>query len=156
MKKSETLKKFEKNIKNLNNESIILNTYYNNNKKNIVTANNNKKKFTAFYKKIDYSYVKAKVETGLSEIFLQKLLNNNNNKKLQKKQIINKNNEQEKEKKQSIIKRCKNTMNKTIVNIKEFAMNIKKKIFKNGNKDKNNNNNNDDKKINTLKNTKKI
>ena len=100
-----------KTNKNINNESIILNTSYNrnNNNKNTNINNNNisfkKSKFTTFYKKIDYSYVKPKVETGLSEIMLKKLLNNN--KKLIKKQT---NKKIETEKKQSIIKACKITM----------------------------------------------
>ena len=111
-----------------------------------------KKKFTTFYKKIDYSYVKPKVETGLSEIMIKKLLNNN--KKMERKQA---NKKIETDKKQSIIKRCKMTMNKTIDNIKEIASNIKQKLFKNGNNEKNNNNN-DDKNISTIhsfRNTKK-
>ena len=55
-------------------------------------------KFTTFYKKIDYSYVKAKVETGLSEAMLKKLLNNHQ--KLTRKQTSKK---LETEKKQSLI-----------------------------------------------------
>ena len=156
-KRSKTHKKLIKTNKNINNESIILNTSYNrnNNNKNININNNNlsfkKCKFTTFYKKIDYSYVKPKVETGLSEIMLKKLLNNN--KKLTKKQT---NKKIETEKKQSIIKTCKITMNKTIDNIKEIATNIKKKLFKVGNNEKNNNN--DDKNVSSIhsyRNTKK-
>ena len=156
-KRSKTHKKLIKKDKKLNNESIILDSSYNkinNNKNN--TINNNmtlrKKKFTTFYKKIDYSYVKPKVETGLSEIMIKKLLNNN--KKMERKQA---NKKIEIDKKQSIIKRCKMTMNKTIDNIKEIASNIKQKLFKNGNNEKNNNNN-DDKNISTIhsfRNTKK-
>ena len=157
--RSKTHKKLIKNDKKLQNESIILNSSYNKNNNNFNknnTINNNmtlrKKKFTTFYKKIDYSYVKPKVETGLSEIMIKKLLNNN--KKMERKQT---NKKIEIDKKQSIIKRCKITMNKTIDNIKEIASNIKQKLFKNGNNEKNNNNN-DDKNINTIhsyRNTKK-
>ena len=134
-KRSQTYKKLTKINKNGNNESIILNSSF---AKNFKNKNSNvntlkKKKFTTFYKKIDYSYVKPKVETGLSEIMIKKLLNNN--KKLTNKQT---NKKIETEKKQSIIKRCKITMNKTIENFKEMALSIKKKLFKGGNNEKNN------------------
>ena len=152
--RSQTAKKL-KNI-NTNNESTILNTtsYIRNNKKNNNNignnSNNKKNKFKSFYKKIDYSYVKPKVETGLSETMLKKLLNNN--KKLSR-NITNKNIETEK--KQSLIKRCKITMNKTIDNFKSMASNIKRKLFKGGNKE-NNNNINDDYTILSCRNNKKI
>ena len=136
-KRSQTHKKLRKINKNVNNESIILNSSFAKNIKNKNSSLNTtttlkKKKFTTFYKKIDYSYVKPKVETGLSEIMIKKLLNNN--KKLTRKQT---NKKIETEKKQSIIKRCKITMNKTIENFKEMASTIKKKLFKGGNNEKN-------------------
>ena len=140
LKRSKTQKKITKT--NMHNESIILNSTFENHKnKNMNNTYNTlvkKRKFTNVYKKIDYSYVKPKVETGLSEIMLKKLLNN---KKLSRKQT---NKKIETEKKQSLIKRCKLTMNKTIENFKAMASSIKKKLFKEGNKDKNNNKNEDD------------
>jgi len=156
-KRSQTHKKLRKFSKNEYNESIILNSSFTKNTKNKNNTMNNatikKKKFTTFYKKIDYSYVKPKVETGLSEIMINKLLNNN--KKLARKQV---NQKIETEKKQSIIKRCKITMNKTIENLKEMASSIKKRLFKGGNNEKNNINN-DINIINTIhscRNSKKI
>ena len=99
--------------------------YRNNISNNIII---DKKKFLPIYKKIDYSYVKAKVETGLSEIILKKLLNNN-------KRLINKerNKKIETEKKESLFKKCKTSMNKTIENFKTGSSNIKNKICKNNN-----------------------
>ena len=134
--RSKTQKKIRK--PNANNENIMLNStsILKNNKKKINNNDNSnikKNKFKTFYKKIDYSYVKPKVETGLSEIMLKKLLNNN--KKISRNQT-NKNNETEN--KQSILKRCKITMNKTIDNFKTMASNIKKKLFKGENKETNN------------------
>ena len=79
-------------------------------------SNNNR--FISFHKKIDYSYVKAKVETGLSEEVLKKLLNNNKN--LQKKEAMKK---LDIEKKQSLLKKCKASMNKTIESFKTMASN---------------------------------
>ena len=78
--RSKTQKKIKKT--NTNNENIMLNStcILKNNKKKINNNDNSnikKNKFKTFYKKIDYSYVKPKVETGLSEIMLKKLLNNN-------------------------------------------------------------------------------
>ena len=131
LKRSKTQKKFIKT--NINNEKSNLNSAIKNTNTNIninTNSNNNinsKRIFTNYYKKIDYSYVKPKVETGLSKTMLEKLLNNN--KKMQGKQI---NKKIETEKKQSIIKRCKITMNKTIENFKTMATNIKKKLFKGG------------------------
>ena len=131
IKRSKTHKKLRINDKN--NESIILNTSYTKNNKNININNNNgdnkKRKFINIYKKIDYSYVKPKVETGLSETMLKKLLNNG--KKLSR---IQTNKKIEPVKKQSLMKRCKMTMNKTIEGFKKMASNIKKKLFKEVNK----------------------
>ena len=139
LKRSKTHKRFAK--LNTHNESIILNSTFekNNNKNKNNNSLNKKRKFTIFYKKIDYSYVKPKVETGLSEAMLKKLLSNHQ--KLTRKQTSKK---LETEKKQSLIKRCKITMNKTIENFKAMASSIKKKLFKGGNKDKDKNNINKD------------
>jgi len=118
-------------------------------RKNNNLSNNiipDKKKSIHFHKKIDYSYVKAKVETGLSEDILKKLLKNN--KKLYNKET-NKN--VESVKKQSLLKKCKLGINKTIENFKTMASNIKKKLFKNEKNEKLNINNNP----NNNKNTKK-
>ena len=140
LKRSKTHKKLISNFKN--NESIILNSSYSKINKNNNINNNNgeskKRKFINYYKKIDYSYVKPKVETGLSEIMLKKLLNNN--KKMSRNQT---NKIIETTKKQSLMKRCKITMKETIENIKKMASNIKNKLFKEkntySNKIKNNN-----------------
>ena len=138
LKRSKTHKKLIK--LNSQNESIILNSTFEKNDKNKKNSSLTKKrKFTNVYKKIDYSYVKAKVETGLSEIMLKKLLNNNQ--KLSRKQT---NKKLETEKKQSLIKRCKITMNKTLENFKAMASSIKTKLFKRGNKDKDKSNINND------------
>jgi hypothetical protein len=139
LKRSKTHKRLVKI--NAHNESIILNSTFekNNNKMKNNNSLNKKRKFTNVYKKIDYSYVKAKVETGLSEAMLKKLLNNHQ--KLTRKQTSKK---LETEKKQSLIKRCKITMNKTLENFKAMASSIKKKLFKGGNKDKDKNNINKD------------
>ena len=96
-----------------------------------------KKKFVKHYKKVDYSYVKAKVETGLSEEVIKKLLNNN--KKLLKKEANKKN---EIENKQSLLKKCKIGITKTISNFKVIASNIKKNLFKKEKNEKFNINNN--------------
>ena len=98
--------------------------------KNINNMNNNntlsdKRKFITSYKKIDYSYVKAKVETGLSEDAIKRLLNNN--KKLANKEHTKK---IEKDKKQCLFKKCKTNMNRTIEAFKKIASNIKQKLFK--------------------------
>ena len=117
----------------------------NNMSNNIVT---DKKKFVQYHKKIDYSYVKAKVETGLSEDILKKLLNNN-------KKLVNKetNKKIETEKKQSLFRKCKIGINKTIANFKTMASNIKRKLFK---KEKNENLAiNDNRNINTSRNSKR-
>jgi hypothetical protein len=125
-------------------------------KKRIRNSNNNvsnniakeKKKFVQYHKKIDYSYVKAKVETGLSEEVFKKLLNNN-------KKLVNKetNKKIETEKKQSLFKKCKIGINKTIANFKTMALNIKKKLFK---KEKNEKLIiNDNRNINTSRNSKR-
>ena len=74
-----------------------------------------KNKIIPFHKKNDYSYVKAKVETGLSEDILKKLYNNN--KKLKNKEA-SKNKKNDKNEKQSLLKRCKTSMNRTIENFK--------------------------------------
>ena len=84
-----------------------------------------RKKIIPFHKKNDYSYVKAKVETGLSEDILKKLYNNN--KKLNNKETNKKNDKNEK---QSLLKKCKTSMNRTIENFKNMASNFKKKILK--------------------------
>jgi hypothetical protein len=110
------------------------------NKSNNNISNNrlvDKKKFVKHYKKVDYSYVKAKVETGLSEEVIKKLLNNN--KKLLKKEANKKN---ETENKQSLLKKCKIGINKTISNFKVIASNIKKNLFKKEKNEKFNINNN--------------
>ena len=126
-----TIKKRARNSNNMSN--------------NIVT---DKKKFVQYHKKIDYSYVKAKVETGLSEDILKKLLNNN-------KKLVNKetNKKIETEKKQSLLRKCKIGINKTIANFKTMASNIKRKLFK---KEKNENLAiNDNRNINTSRNSKR-
>ena len=126
-----TIKKRARNSNNMSN--------------NIVT---DKKKFVQYHKKIDYSYVKAKVETGLSEDILKKLLNNN-------KKLVNKetNKKIETEKKQSLFRKCKIGINKTIANFKTMASNIKRKLFK---KEKNENLAiNDNRNINTSRNSKR-
>ena len=114
------------NSENMNTETSIMKTRINkinsNLSNNIVT---DKKKFVQHYKKVDYSYVKAKVETGLSEDVLKKLLNNN--KKLAN---IEANKKNEIENKQSLLKKCKIGINKTISNFKAIASNIKNKLFK--------------------------
>ena len=123
-------------MKSLSKQNIKkkeINLYSNQEKQLIITNANNsgkKKKIAIFYKKIDYSYVKPKVETGLNEIILKRLLNNNK-KKLSRNQTNRKiETEKKTEKKQSLIKRCKITMNKTLENFKAIASNIKKKLFK--------------------------
>ena len=130
LKRSKTQKKLSK-LNKSNNDIKYLNSTFelHHNSKNVEV----KKRLPNFYKKIDYSYVKPKVETGLSEEMLKKLLNNN--KKMTKKQTNKKINT---EKKQSLIKRCKLTMNKTIDNFKEMVSGIKKKLFKGENKEKKN------------------
>ena len=143
LKRSKTYKKHTK----INpNESVIINSSYtksNKSNKNNYNINNTftntyshfnlkKRKFTPFHKKIDYSYVKPKVETGLSEIMIKKLLNNN-------KKLMKSSKKIETEKKQLLIKKCKITMNKTIENFKQMASRIKRKLFKGGNQDKNKN-----------------
>ena len=132
------------NYENINTETSITKTRINKINNNI--SNNtlvNKKKFVQHYKKVDYSYVKAKVETGLSEEVLKKLLNNN--KKLANKEANKKN---EKQNKQSLLKRCKIGINKTISNFKTMASNIKQKLFKKEKNEKFNINNNDNININ--------
>ena len=109
---------------NTETSSIKMKTWKNNN--NII--NNfakEKNKIIPFHKKNDYSYVKAKVETGLSEDILKKLYNNN--KKLKYKEASKK---KDKNEKQSLLKRCKTSMNRTIENFKTMASNFKKKILK--------------------------
>ena len=144
LKRSKT---YKKNAKLNPNESIIINSSYN--KSNKTTKNNynmnntftntcshfnlKKGKFTPFHKKIDYSYVKPKVETGLSEIMIKKLLNNNKKLSMKSAKKI------ETEKKQLLIKKCKITMNKTIENFRQMASRIKRKLFRGGNQDKNKN-----------------
>lgn len=143
LKRSKT---YKKNTKINPNESIIINSSYikRNKSKNNYKINNTftntcshfnlkKRKFTPFHKKIDYSYVKPKVETGLSEIMLKKLLNNNKKLSLKSSKKI------ETEKKQLLIKKCKITMNKTIENFRQMASRIKRKLFRGGNQDKNKN-----------------
>ena len=131
------------NYENINTEASITKARIN--KNNNISKNTlvNKKKFVQHYKKVDYSYVKAKVETGLSEEVLKKLLNNN--KKLANKEANKKN---EKQNKQSLLKRCKIGINKTISNFKVMASNIKKKLFKKEKNEKVNINNNDNININ--------
>ena len=131
------------NYENINTETSITKARIN--KNNNISKNTlvNKKKFVQHYKKVDYSYVKAKVETGLSEEVLKKLLNNN--KKLANKEANKKN---EKQNKQSLLKRCKIGINKTISNFKVMASNIKKKLFKKEKNEKVNINNNDNININ--------
>ena len=131
------------NYENINTETSITKTRIN--KNNNISNNTlvNKKKFVQHYKKVDYSYVKAKVETGLSEEVLKKLLNNN--KKLANKEANKKN---EKQNKQSLLKRCKIGINKTISNFKVMASNIKQKLFKKEKNEKFNINNNDNININ--------
>ena len=131
------------NYENINTETSITKARIN--KNNNISKNTlvNKKKFVQHYKKVDYSYVKAKVETGLSEEVLKKLLNNN--KKLANKEANKKN---EKQNKQSLLKRCKIGINKTISNFKTMASNIKQKLFKKEKNEKFNINNNDNININ--------
>ena len=131
------------NYENINTEASITKARIN--KNNNISKNTlvNKKKFVQHYKKVDYSYVKAKVETGLSEEVLKKLLNNN--KKLANKEANKKN---EKQNKQSLLKRCKIGINKTISNFKTMASNIKQKLFKKEKNEKFNINNNDNININ--------
>ena len=154
LKRSKTQKKLSK--LNTNNDSKYFNsTFELHNNNNTLINNNNvetKRRIPNIYKKIDYSYVKPKVETGLSEAMLKKLLNNN--KKLARKQT---NKKIETEKKQTLIKRCKLTMNKTIDNFKEMVSGIKKKLFKGGNKEKKNINEEIKKEyIYSIRNSKKI
>ena len=108
-------------------------------KNNINKFSNNlitqKKKLIPFHKKNDYSYIKAKVKTGLSEEVLKKLLNNN--KKFENKEI---NKKMEQDKKLSLLNKCKTSMNKTIKSFKAMASNIKKKLFKKDKNSKNTNN----------------
>ena len=144
LKRSKT---YKKNTKINPNESIIIDSSYtkkNKTNKNNYNVNNTftntrshftlkKRKFTPFHKKIDYSYVKPKVETGLSELMIKKLLNNN------KKLAMKSSKKIETEKKQLLIKKCKITMNKTIENFRQMASHIKRKLFKGGNQDKNKN-----------------
>ena len=142
--KTETnLRKTKSNHKKLNTISItefnIIESSFTitKNKTNINYSNNvlqnEKPKLIHFHKKIDYSYVKAKVETGLREDVLKKLINNN--KKLLRKENAKKT---EQEKKQSLFKKCKTNMNKTIESLKTMASNIKNKFFKKDRVDKNN------------------
>ena len=136
------------NYENVNTDTSIMKTKINKNNNNI--RSNilvNKKKFVQHHKKVDYSYVKAKVETGLSEDVLKKLLNNN--KKLANREENKKN---EIQKKQSLLKKCKIGINKTISNFKAMTSNIKKKLFKKGKNEKFNINNNDN--MNTNRNFK--
>ena len=123
----------ESNSRKTKSNHKKLNTISNSESTNIETSfiktknrpsNNNR--FISFHKKIDYSYVKAKVETGLSEEVLKKLLNNNKN--LQKKEAMKKS---DIEKKQSLLKKCKTSMNKTIESFKTMASKIKRRFFKN-------------------------
>ena len=123
----------ESNSRKTKSNHKKLNTISNSESTNIETSfiktknrpsNNNR--FISFHKKIDYSYVKAKVETGLSEEVLKKLLNNNKN--LQKKETMKK---LDIEKKQSLLKKCKTSMNKTIESFKTMASKIKRRFFKN-------------------------
>ena len=158
LKRSKT---YKKKLKINQNESIIINSSYHKNNKNNCNINNTftntcshfalkKRKFTPFHKKIDYSYVKAKVETGLSEIMMKKLLNNN------KKLLMKSSNKKiETEKKQLLIKKCKITMNKTIENFKQMASRIKRKLFKGGNQDKNKNDENNNHTIHSNRNSNK-
>ena len=94
---------------------------------NNVSSNiiSNKRKFITSYKKIDYSYVKAKVETGLSEDAIKRLLNNN--KKLTNKENTNK---LKKNTKIGLFKKCETNLNKTIETSKKTASNNKKIIQK--------------------------
>ena len=105
-------------------------------RKSNINSNNkiiiDKKKSLNFHKKIDYSYVKAKVETGLSEDVLKKLLSIN--KKLMNKE---KGKKLETDKKQSLLTKCKTSM---IEGFKTMASNIKNKIFKKDKNEKYNNN----------------
>ena len=134
------------NYESMNTETSTMKTRIRkSNNNNIATE---KKKFVQHYKKVDYSYVKAKVETGLSEDVLKKLLNNN--KKLSNKEANKKN---EMENKQSLLKKCKIGINKTIANFKTMASNIKKKLFKKEKNEKININNNGN--VNTCRNFKR-
>lgn len=146
LKRSKT---YKKNTKINPNESIIISSSYIKSNKNSKNSKNNninntftntcshftlkKRKFTPFHKKIDYSYVKPKVETGLSEIMMKRLLNNNKKLGMKSSKKI------ETEKKQLLIKKCKITMNKTIENFRQMASRIKRKLFKGGNQEKNRN-----------------
>ena len=115
----------------INTENSIIkikkmkNKINNNVSSNIIS---NKRKFITSYKKIDYSYVKAKVETGLSEDAIKRLLNNN--KKLTNKENTNK---LKKKTKRGLFKKCKTNLNKTIETSKKTALNNKKIIQKNRN-----------------------
>ena len=127
-------KSIHKKLNTISNYDLI-NTETSTNKIKIRKNNNMSnnifpdKKKIVHYKKIDYSYVKAKVETGLSEEILKKLLNNN--KKINNKETANK---IEQEKKQSLFRKCKTNMNRTIEYFKSKASNIKKKLLKNDKK----------------------
>ena len=85
-------KSIHKKLNTISNYDLI-NTETSTNKIKIRKNNNMSnnifpdKKKIVHYKKIDYSYVKAKVETGLSEEILKKLLNNN--KKINNKETAN-------------------------------------------------------------------
>ena len=130
-----SLKRTKTNNKKLDNvtKAEYINTETSSIKMKIRKNNNNiinnfakeKNKIIPFHKKNDYSYVKAKVETGLSEDILKRLYNNN--KKLKNKEASKKNDKNEK---QSLLKRCKTSMNRTIENFKTMASNFKKKILK--------------------------
>ena len=132
-----SLKRTKTNNKKLDNvtKSEYINTETSSIKMKIKKNNNiiinnfakEKNKIIPFHKKNDYSYVKAKVETGLSEDILKKLYNNN--KKLKNKEA-SKNKKNDKNEKQSLLKRCKTSMNRTIENFKTMASNFKKKILK--------------------------
>ena len=135
LKRSKTTNNKKYNKLNLN-ESITISSSYIKNVKKTNNFNNTfnktysniplkKRKFTPFHKKIDYSYVKPKVKTGLSEIMVERLLKTNH--KLANKQT---NKKIEIDKKKSILKRCKISMNKTIDNFREMASCIKKRLFK--------------------------
>ena len=132
-KKLNTLSNYE----TINTETSLMKTKL---RKNNNFTNNiipDKKKYIHFHKKIDYSYVKAKVETGLSEDILKKLLKNN--KKLYNKEAYK---NMDSMKKQSLLKKCKIGINKSIENFKTIASNIKKKLFKTEKIEKLNVNNN--------------
>ena len=124
------------NTEFINSEASLMKIKTKKNNNNVANnIINQKKKFVPFHKKNDYSYVKAKVQTGLSEEVIKKLLNNN--KKIANKEI---NKKIEQDKKQSLLKKCKNSMNRTIESFKTMASNIKKKLFKKDKNEKQNNN----------------